>query len=157
MIDFNSLNPFLDEIFEELEKLNIEIAKYKLDHLGYSVSSKSDYDLVKNGLLEIGMLVREPLVSNRRVGVFKLNDPLKYNNILIEAIELIEPKDGESKKEGFEHVEFTVTTSLEDFANKYPQIDWDKSNISRPDFPRLKLSLSNGLEVKFNTSPILES
>ena len=108
----DNYSKFLDEWFEEIEKLRISVAGLPLDHLGYSASSGSEYDELKRELLEIAKLVREVIISDRRVGVFELNKPLKYKNYLIPGVELVEPVAGEEARTGFEHAEFTLDSSF---------------------------------------------
>ena len=148
---------FLDLWFLEIEKLGIDVTNLPLDHLGFSASSAEEYDKIKVEFLAAGKLFREAMVSDRRVGVFELFKPLKYEDYLISAVELIEPKAGESRKSGFEHAEFTIDFPFEDLVKKYSGLSWDINNINRPDFPRLKIVLGNGAELKFNRSPILSS
>lgn len=153
----DSYSSFLDSWFSEIKKLGLEVANFSLDHLGYSTSSSAEYDQIKLEFLTVGQLFREAIVANRRVGIFKLHQPLKYKNHLIPAIELVEPKAGESSKSGFEHAEFTIDFPFGDLVKKYPHLSWDTSNINRSDFPRLKLVFANGAELKFNHCAILRS
>lgn len=148
---------FLDSWFLEIERMGINVSGFPLDHLGYSASSAEEYDQVKLEFLKAGKLSREAIVSDRRIGIFEPFKPLKYKNHLITAVELIEPKTGESRRSRYEHAEFTIDLPFEDMIKKYPDLSWDTSNINRPDFPRLKIILGNGSELKFNHSPILNS
>ena len=148
---------FLDSWFSEIEKAGIDVTGFPLDHLGYSADSSEEYDKIKSEFLNIGKLFREAMVSNRRVGIFELFKPLEYKNYLISAVELIEPKTGESRKSGYEHAEFTIDFPFEDLVKKYPNLPWDINNVNRSDFPRLKIVLGNGTELKFNRLPILNS
>lgn len=152
-----SYSQFLDAWFVEIEKLGIDVQDFKLDHLGYSVSSSDEYAKTLSELLTVGDLFREATISDRRVGIIKLHTPLKYKHHKISAIEVLEPKSGEKAKSGFEHAEFTIPFPLQTLVTRYPQVNWDVSNIERVDFPRLKLVFTNGLEVKFNTTPLLKS
>lgn len=146
---------FLDSWFLEIKKMGIDVTDLPLDHLGYSAGSSEEYDKIKLDFLIAGKLFREAMVSDRRVGIFELFKPLKYKEHFISAVELIEPKAGESRRSGYEHAEFTIDFPFEDLVKKYPGLSWDTSNINRPDFPRLKIVLGNGAELKFNHSPIL--
>jgi len=155
MLEINNYETFLQNWLQEIKDLGLDVSSFKLDHLGYSVSSKDEYDKTKVELLKLGELIREPLISNRRVGVFKLSSPLQFEDYSIDAIELIEPKNGEKIFDGFEHAEFTINIPFENLTQQYPNLNWDESNINRSDFPRLKLVLPSGKELKFNHKPIL--
>lgn len=156
-MDLTNSNVFFKFIFSEIRKSGIDISNLPIDHVGISVSSIDKYDKTKKELLGQGKFYGEHIVSGRRIGVFRLTIPLKYKNYKIDALEIIEPKEGENIKDKFEHIEFTINESFEKFADKYPNLTWDKSNINRPDFPRLKIVFDNGLEIKFNHTPILKS
>ncbi|MEK7154494.1 MAG: VOC family protein, partial [Patescibacteria group bacterium] len=155
LMKIDEYSAFLDSWLLEIEKIGINVTDFPLDHLGYSAGSSEEYDKIKLEFLIAGKLFREAMVSGRRVGIFELFKPLKYKDYLISAVELIEPKAGELRRSGYEHAEFTINSPFEDLVKKYPGLSWDTNNINRPDFPRLKIVLGNGTELKFNRSPIL--
>ncbi|HEC66426.1 MAG TPA: hypothetical protein ENI23_14155 [bacterium] len=146
---------FLDNLFAELKKLNIDVSDATLDHLAYQAMSDEEYDELKPKFMEFAELIREPLVGNRRVGVFKLKKSLKYKKYSIGAIELIAPKEGQEVKSGLEHAEFLLPESLEDFIDRYPDVDWNTRAINRDQFPMLILQLAEHMQVKFPRFPIL--
>jgi predicted metalloenzyme YecM len=148
---------YLDPYFLEVESLGLDLKNYPLDHLGFSATSKQEYEFKKSEFLIFGQLIREHIVSGRRVAVFKLKTIIKYKQYSIEAIELVEPKEDEDHPvDGFEHAEFTIDTTFAEIVNQYPGIPWDTSSMNRADFPRLKLVFKNGTELKLNLTPILE-
>ncbi len=147
---------FLDEWLGHIKKLGIDVSDMTLDHLGYAAESGSDYNDKKEELLEVANLAREVIVSGRRVGVFELKQPLMYKDYSISAVELLEPIVNEAQRPGFEHAEFTTKKSFANLISMYPNLNWDTKNIDRADFPRLKIVLGNGMELKFNLTPILE-
>ncbi len=147
---------YLDPYFLEIEKIGLDLKNYPLDHLGFSATSKEQYETRRDDFLTISSLIREHIVSGRRVAVFRLNTKIKYRQYEIEALELVEPKNDEvNPVDGFEHAEFTIDVPFEEIVNKYPGIAWDTSSMSRSDFPRLKLVFQNRTELKFNITPIL--
>ena len=147
---------FLDKIFRHLERLGINVSRFEIDHIAYATSSGSEYDKLKPEFVKHGKLIRENIIGKRRVGVCKLFKKLRYKNYSISALEFMEPKKGEIKKSGLEHAEFIIDSGLEDFMKKYSTLPWDSSHIRRDRFPRLKLILEKGLEVKFHLASILE-
>jgi predicted metalloenzyme YecM len=148
---------YLDPYFLEIEKVGFDLKNYPLDHLGFSATSSEHYEARKIELLELGELIREHMVSGRRISVFKLKNQLLYKQYAIEAIELVEPiKDEVNPLDGFEHVEFTINVPFEDIVKEYPQIAWNTKSMNRPDFPRLKLVFPDGKELKLNRTPILD-
>jgi len=152
---FDQYQDFLRQWFAAIDKLGIDTAGLRLDHMGFSTASADEYEHYKQELRQVGRLVREIEISNRRVGVFELFEPLRYKDHEISAVELMEPVAGEKIKAGWEHAELTIPYPFEQFMDKYPQVTWDAKNIYRPDFPRLKVVLSEGMELKLNQTPIL--
>lgn len=152
----NKFTPFLDKVFDRLKELGVDISKYELDHIAYQASSDADYDRLMPEFLKISKLVNEAIVSNRRVGIFKLNSPFKYKNYSIPAIELIAPKEGQKCPSAAEHAEFVLDEKFDTFMKKYLNLDWDISAIDQPVFPMVKLKLADNIQVKFHYESILE-
>ena len=145
----DSYKEFLDNFFEVLNDSEIDLEGFDLDHLGYQTSSSEDYEKIKSELLPVSTLGEETLFNDRRIGIFILNTPIRYKDLRIDIIEVIEPEKGDSKTASWEHVEFTSRGDLEDLIKKYPNLDWDKSALYRDRFQMLKLKLSEVYRVKF--------
>jgi predicted metalloenzyme YecM len=146
---------FLNELNKKVKGLGISLHEAKIDHIAYQTSSTIEYDKLKPQFEQIASLIREPIVGGRRVGVFKFKVPISYNNQLIRAIELIEPKKDQSCQSGLEHAEYLLPISLEKFIKKYPNINWNTEAINREEFPMLVLKLSENMQVKFPRFPVL--
>src|SRR3989339_704927 len=110
-LDYSS---FLDKLNGEVEKLGIDLKEFKLDHLAYQTKTSDEYDLLKKEFEKMADLVREPIVGERRVGVFKFKIHPVYQGQSILAIELIEPKKGQVCESGLEHAEYIPSLALED-------------------------------------------
>jgi len=147
---------FLDELFEVIRQTGIDIADLKIDHIAYSAESSEDYEKLLPQYLAHGELIKEAIISDRRVAIIKLKTPVIYKNHSIEAIEIIEPIKGENAINGWEHAEFLVN-EYDSILNKYPNLSWNTTHKDRPEFSRIKLTLSNGMEIKFLNTPLLES
>lgn len=146
---------FIIKILDKLNKMGIDVSGLNMDHIGYQASSDEDYDKLKVEFDAIGEKVSEAVVGGRRVGIYKLNEPLHFRQYVNTAIELIAPKVGQICPSALEHVEFVID-GFENFMKKYPDIQWDTSAISQPDFPMIKLKLDKDLQVKFHLTPVLE-
>lgn len=146
---------FIEKILRKLDELGIDVSGLNMDHIGYQASSNEDYDKLITEFDEIGKRMSEAIVWGRRVGIYKLNKPLRLRQYINTAIELIAPKDGQVCLSALEHVEFVID-DFENFMKKYPNIQWDTSAISQPDFPMIKLKLDKNLQVKFHLTPVLE-
>lgn len=146
---------FLDELTEKVEELKIDLVGAKLDHIAYQAATTEEYGKLKSEFSQIATLVREPIVNGRRVAVFKYNTPQSYNDQQFEAMELIEPHKDENPPSAFEHAEYLLSIPLEDFINKYPNINWNTENLNRKEFPMLKLKLADDMQVKFPRNSVL--
>jgi predicted metalloenzyme YecM len=155
-MDFELRTHFLDRLFENLEKVGIDVSGLEMDHIAYKTSSEKEYFELKPDFLKIGSLVKESMVRERRVGIFELNKPWYYKNYKVSAVELIAPKVGEIIKSGFEHAEFVLNESYESFMGKVPKINWDTSVMNSDLFSMIKLRLTEDMQVKFHQMPILE-
>ena len=147
---------FVEDILKRIHDFGIDVSDLNMDHIGYQASSNEDYDNLKAEFNKIGELVSEKIVGGRRVGIYKLKNPLKYKQYLNEAIELVAPKEGQVCLSGLEHVEFILKETFDSFMKKYPNISWDTSKTNQPMFPMIKLKLSDATQVKFHYTPVLE-
>ena len=117
---------FIQKILDKLSELGIDVSCLNMDHIGYQASSDEDYDNLASEFDAIGERVSENIVGGRRVGIYRLNTPLKHQQYTIEAIELYAPKNGQICLSGLEHAEFILLASFESFLKKYPLVPWDK-------------------------------
>ena len=152
----DKISIFLDELLKQIEDVGIDVVNLKIDHIAFSASSSQEYDELLPKYLEEGVLVKEAIISDRRVAIIKLNSPVKYKHYTFNVIELIEPISGEKAISGWEHAEFLVK-NYDEILIKYPNLSWNTSHKDRENFSRIKLTLPNGMEVKFLDTPVLES
>lgn len=156
MLNPIDISSFIDKIIEKLEQLGINTATLTIDHLGYQADSKADYDAKTNHIHEFAIKVSENIVGGRRVGIFRLNELLEYKTQNIGVVEVFEPKEGQTVKSDWEHIEFLVAESLEDFVKRYKELNWNTEMMSREEFPQLILSLGEGLRAKFPRLGVLD-
>ncbi len=147
---------FLKGIFEEIEGVGIGIKSLKIDHVAYSCESSEEYEKFLPQFVKTGKLIKEAIISDRRVAIIKLDSPIKYNNYIIGVTELIEPIKKEESLSGWEHVEFLVD-DYDSFLEQYPKLNWNLTHKNRESFSRIKLVLPSGKEVKFLNTPALVS
>lgn len=153
MIDYT---PFLDSFFDQTNAVHLDVLQLVLDHIAYQASTKSDYEILKPQFIALGTLANEEIVNDRRVLVVKLDKPIVYKHYSIPAIELIEPKEGQTVESAFQHAEFVATQPFEKYIEQYPEINWDTTSMNRDEFAHLKINFENGLTLKFLKEPILE-
>lgn len=153
---FENYQTFLDQTYDGLGALDLDVTGLVLDHVGYQTNSKEDYESKRTELLKTVILKSENVVGGRRVGIFQLNEPLKYKEQIINAVELVEPKEGQICESRLDHTEFVTPKTFDEMMNQYPNINWDTSAKDRPEFAKLQLRLNNGLGVKFHKTHIFD-
>ena len=151
-----NLSSFLDKLFAKLAEKGIDVSEYEMDHIGYQCSSSDDYDKLKLTFSDLGVLLDENIVGDRRVGLFKLREAIQYKKYLINAIELIEPKKGQICLSSLEHVEFVINEQFDTFVARYPTLQWDTSAVNQPMFPMVKLPLGDNIQVKFHHEHVFD-
>lgn len=147
---------FLDNLFDQISLVGLDVTGLALDHIAYQASTKEDYEEHLPEFSKLGELISEEIIGGRRVVVFKLDELISYQDYKIPALELIAPKEGQQCESNFQHAEFLVNQPFEDYIMQYPDIEWDTSSMHREEFAHLKLNFENGLTLKFLQKPILE-
>lgn len=145
----NSSIPFLEKVFEALEKDKINVSKYELDHICYRVETLERYEELKKELLEYGTLLNEAQIGGRAISTFKLNKSIIFGERRIWCFELPAPKKGKPYPEGYEHVEFVIDMDFDEFMRLYPQTVFDTETITREINPDISIE-HNGFTIKFH-------
>lgn len=157
MYNLENWQTFLAALLAKLKELKIDVSSCQLDHIAYRTTSKQEYEEAKEEFKQLGELLPEVIIRHRRIAIIKLKVPLTYQNYRIEALELLEPAEGDRFRTGFEHAEFVITQKLSDLMEKYPKLDWNTKALARVNNPELGLRLGDNLGVKFHKMPILEA
>lgn len=140
---------FLDQILSLLEKDQIDVSSYELDHICYRVETMDSYYNISKLLLDHAILLTESQIQGRPISTFKLNEPLEYQDRKIYLIELPSPKSSSPYSKGFEHVEFVVGKGLFQLEKQYPDVDFIRKGMTKKINPDLRIQYE-GLSVKFH-------
>ncbi len=140
---------FLDNVFENLESLMIDVKNMEMDHICFRTSSIENYELVKNKFSYIGKPLIESMVGGRPIATYKLDIPIEYKGYIIDIVEVPAPKAGVITVDGFEHVEFVIEESFTDFMSKYPHVNFKTKGISKQFNPEVAINFKD-LSVKFH-------
>ena len=152
----DNLQTFIDMKLKQLNDLKLEVTSLELDHFGYQTSSKEDYDIKTIEVSTIAERKSENIVGGRRVGIFKLNQPYKYNGFTILGFELVEPREGQVTESRSDHLEFVLPVTFEDYISNNTQVNWDTTAMNRPEFAKLSIKFEDGTSVKFHLKNIFE-
>jgi predicted adenylyl cyclase CyaB len=141
---------FLTSLFFNLESTSVNVEKMELDHLCYRVSSEKDYAEYKQLFSQIGELLIESQVGGRPIATYKLNHPITWNNNRIQVIELPSPKISNKYSTGFEHAEFVMKDSFDEFMKCHPSLVFDLTAMAKDINPDIRLGFKSGESVKFH-------
>jgi len=150
--DFNAFKTagetFFRGLVSELKTLGIHPEGLVSDHLCFRIGTLEEYGFYRHHLSQHGVLLTEFPVNGRPISTFLMAEPLHTETHSIRLIELPAPKPGTSYDSGFEHAEFIIDESFDQFAKKYPHlnlIEAGNTNIN----PELCLKLENK-QAKFH-------
>jgi predicted metalloenzyme YecM len=97
----------------------------------------------------MGDILCETEIAWRNISVFKLANPIRYQNRKISLVELPAPKKGSDYKTWFEHVEFVINKNLEDFIAENSELDFNTESIWKETNPTISLNFWD-ISVKFH-------
>ena len=152
----DSLQPFIKNKLEQLQKQNINVSDLELDHFGYQTASKEDYDTKTKDVNTIAIMKSENIVGRRRVGIYKLNNPYIYENYTVLGFELVEPREGQVCSSQLDHLEFVLNCSFDDYIAINTAVNWDTTTMTRPEFAKLTVKFDDGTSIKFHLKNIFE-
>jgi uncharacterized protein len=124
-----------------------------MDHICYRVETQTRYDELLGILGTAAILLREAVVSGRKIATFELYDYIKVDGWTVPYLELPEPKEGSPYPEGLEHAELVVIGGLDRFAEKHSDLVFDTKGMGKDVNPELGLK-TNLLSVKFHEQPL---
>jgi predicted metalloenzyme YecM len=113
------------------------------------------YEEVKRELIRYARTFNEKNFNGRKVLICRLDSPLMHGEFVIEGIELLAPKPDNRHKEGLEHAEFVIKTTLEEFKEKHKEVNFDLEAYGREVNPELEIAFGN-CSAKFHTQSLLE-
>jgi predicted metalloenzyme YecM len=147
---------FLEQLFDQLDKLEIDVSKLELDHICFRVASMDEYLSYKDLFSEHGELLIEHAVNGRLIASFKLERAIHFGAVDIKVIELPAPKENSFYATGFEHAEFVVKDNLDDFIANYSQLKWDFSGMNKELNRDARLKFNHGIAVKFHEKSLFD-
>ncbi len=146
---------FLNKIFDHLEKANIDLSSWEIDHLCYRTSSYKNYEEMKLEFSQLGELLVEGNVNGRPIATYKLMKPIIYKDKVIPLVEVPAPKMGVETPEGLEHIEVVIDKSFEEFMNIHKDITFHTKALSKKLNPELEIEFED-CAIKFHHQSLEE-
>ena len=112
---------FANALSSELEALGLDAGAP--DHLCFRVGTQAGYESYKTMLLTRATLLTEAQVNGRPICTFRLpNEGFQTRVGPVELLELPAPKPGVPYPTGFEHAEYVIGDTFEEFQRTYPHL-----------------------------------
>ncbi|QIM67356.1 metalloprotein [Mannheimia granulomatis] len=102
---FGDLSQFEQKIQQIAEVAGIDLSFYQIDHLAVRMNQIDTAEKWKDLLLEKATLLKESIVNGRPIGLFTLEQAVKFCRQNVKIVELPFPKDKIYPEEGWEHIE----------------------------------------------------
>jgi predicted metalloenzyme YecM len=144
-----SAQPFLDHLFTRLAADQIDVQRFKLDHICYRVETEERYLALKEALKKEGTLLAESQIGGRPISTFILHEPIRFRERAIPCLELPAPKPGKAYAEGYEHVEFVIDEPFAAFMARYPHVTFDTKGMQKAVNADIRIQYPDG-SVKFH-------
>mgnify|MGYP000877984588 CR=1 FL=1 len=145
----------LDVVFAELAARGMP-TNLVCDHVCYRVATQQRYEELRTALQAEGVLESDTIIAGRPISTFRLFTPYTYKGRSIEALELPAPKPGTAYPEGWEHAEFVVPGTLQNFMSQHPAQAFDVRALNKPLNPEIGLRLTPAYQAKFHTKTLLD-
>lgn len=108
----NEVPGFLNNVFQFIDELGIDVSDLEIDHVALRFKKKEDVDKISQELIGYGDQISAAVVNERRILIIKLFQPIRFRHYTIPCVELPYPaKDHNYPEDGWEHVEFVLPTS----------------------------------------------
>ena len=142
---------FSERVFSELKSNEIDYSNFVIDHVCYRVESDQQYQQYVEIFELLGELLGKAEIAGREISTFKLHKALNYGDRSIDVVELPMPKAKKFYSKGFEHFEFVLDQSFDDFVSSRPQIEFDLSGVEKTHNPEIRQKLFGGeVSLKFH-------
>ena len=146
---------FLDQMESNWQAQGYVLPPFSIDHVCYRVDSQDRYLALKAYLEKEHTLLIESEIAGRPIATFQLKEAWLWKDQKIEVLELPAPKPDTLYAEGFEHFEVVVADSLEQFLQRYSNLNIGQPRRQDPLNPTLKWTLPRGV-IKFHEQALAD-
>ncbi|MEG9500196.1 VOC family protein [Mannheimia indoligenes] len=137
---FGDLSQFEQKIQQIADVAGIDLSLYHIDHLAVRMNEHETAEQWKSLLLEGASLLKESEVNGRPIGLFTLNQAVKFCGQNVKIVELPFPKDKVYPEEGWEHIEVVFPILADENAEQW--VERALSHFGLAENSNLKLKIS---------------
>ncbi len=157
------MNTFYDAAKSCIQEFNEFAEKYSLDthatvdHLCYKCSDAAEFEQMRHVLEESSDFLYQSIISQRRIAIIKLQQPIMTIAGPVYYIELSDQKIDGSQKSGFDHIEvWPKDMQYEDLVKLLTEKGENFLEVKRPHHTTHDLALPNGFGIKISREPLIE-
>ncbi len=88
----NAMNEFLSTLFNNLEKIGIDLSGLVIDHIAYRAATPDEGDALRTKWDVTYSLLNSAQINGREVLVYQCEPPIQYEQWSISGLELMYPK-----------------------------------------------------------------
>ncbi|MEG9490667.1 VOC family protein [Mannheimia indoligenes] len=137
---FGDLSQFEQKIQQIADVAGIDLSLYQIDHLAVRMNQHETAEQWKSLLLEGASLLKESEVNGRPIGLFILDQAIKFCGQNVKIVELPFPKDKVYPEEGWEHIEVVFPILADEKAEQW--VERALSHFDLAENSNLKLKIS---------------
>ncbi|AHG74059.1 YecM protein [Mannheimia sp. USDA-ARS-USMARC-1261] len=137
---FGDLSQFEQKIQQIADIASIDLSLYQIDHLAVRMNQHETAEQWKSLLLEGASLLKESEVNGRPIGLFTLDQAVKFCGQNVKIVELPFPKDKVYPEEGWEHIEVVFPILADENAEQW--VERALSHFGLVENSNLKLKIS---------------
>lgn len=158
----SALNDFFTRAQIHLDLFNTWAEQLTLtanaDHLGYKCANANEFEMYRELFEKESEYIYQSIISQRRIAIIKLINPLQSRLGDISYIELSDQKPDNSQKSGFDHLEIYPTQgTVEQLAESIRlQNGGVFSKAERPHHITYDLKLADGFKMRLEAEPLIE-
>ena len=137
---FGDLSQFEQNILQIAQLAKIDLAKLEIDHIAVRMNSLEKAEKWRIFLLKNAKLVKESQINGRTIGLFELNQAVKFCGQNVNLLELPFPKGKSYPQEGWEHIEAVFPMLEQENSEQWIARTLDTFSLSDNENLSLKIS-----------------
>ena len=157
-----TLDQFLLQAKEKIAIFNTFISTHQLenmiiaDHIVYKCASSEYFETIRRLLEAHADYVYQSVISERRIAVIKLTQPVITECGTMRFLELADQKPDGSQQNGFDHLEcYPTQNTVEEIVTYFADKEISVNKVVRPHHTTYDTSLADNFKLRLETEPLI--
>lgn len=157
-----TFDQFLLQAKEKITIFNTFISTHQLenkiiaDHIGYKCASSEYFETLRRLLEAHADYLYQSVISERRIAVIKLIEPIVTTCGPIRFLELADQKPDGSQQDGFDHLEcYPTDSTLEEMVTYIMDKKINVNKVVRPHHTTYDTSLADNFKLRLEAEPLI--